>query len=65
VKRRGLRAALSMVAALALAAGVAACGSSNKSSSSSSSGGSGKGGKIALLLPETKTARYEAEDRPL
>jgi D-xylose transport system substrate-binding protein len=52
-----------MVAALALAAGVAACGSSNKSSSSG--GGSGKGGKIALLLPETKTARYEAQDRPL
>jgi D-xylose transport system substrate-binding protein len=66
VRRRGLRAALAAVLALALAAGVAACGSSNKSSSSSSSGGgSGSGGKIALLLPETKTARYEAQDRPL
>jgi D-xylose transport system substrate-binding protein len=56
---------LAAVAALALAAGVAACGSSNKSSSSSGSSGSGSGGKIALLLPETKTTRYEAEDRPL
>jgi D-xylose transport system substrate-binding protein len=37
-----------------------ACGSSD------SSGGSGGGGKkIALLLPESKTARYETQDRPL
>jgi D-xylose transport system substrate-binding protein len=51
--------------------GLAACGSSNDkksssgggSSSSSSSGGS-KSGKIALLLPESKTARYESQDRP-
>ena len=39
---------------------IAACGSS-----SSSSGGSAAGKKIALLLPETKTARYESKDRPL
>jgi D-xylose transport system substrate-binding protein len=59
-----LRAALAGVAALVLAAGVAACGSDNNNNSSSSGGG-GKGGKIALLLPETKTARYESQDRPL
>jgi D-xylose transport system substrate-binding protein len=58
-------AALAATGGLALAAG--ACGSSN--SSSDSGGGSGsssssKGGKIALLLPETKTSRYEAADRP-
>jgi D-xylose transport system substrate-binding protein len=58
-----VRAALSCVAALVLAVGVAACGSDNKSSSKS--GGGGSGGKIALLLPETKTARYESQDRPL
>ena len=28
-------------------------------------GSSGSGGTIALLLPETKTARYETQDRPL
>src|SRR3984893_8514393 len=39
---------------------VAACGSS-----SSSGGASGSGKKIALLLPETKTARYESKDKPL
>ena len=59
------------VALLAAALTLAACGSSNKSSSStsssggaSSSGGS-KGGKIAFLLPENQTARYESQDRPL
>jgi D-xylose transport system substrate-binding protein len=53
-----------IVAALALIA--AGCGSSNDNSSSdstsSSTGGGGK--KIALLLPETKTTRYEAHDKP-
>jgi D-xylose transport system substrate-binding protein len=55
---------------LAIAAlGVAACGSSNSSSSSSGSssskGASSGNQKVALLLPESKTARYEAADRPL
>ena len=58
---------LIMAAAVALAAvALAACGSSNdKSSTSSSAGGGGDAKKIALLLPETKTTRYEAKDRPL
>jgi D-xylose transport system substrate-binding protein len=49
-------------ATLALGLVAAGCGDDNKSS-----GGSGgeKGGKIALLLPETKTARYETQDRPI
>jgi D-xylose transport system substrate-binding protein len=57
--------------ALALAAtfGLAACGDDNKSSSGSSSSSSsssgGASGKIAFLLPESKTARYETQDRPL
>ena len=49
-------AALTMAASVLL---LAACGSS------SSSSGSAAGKKIALLLPETKTARYESKDRPL
>src|SRR3954464_7465776 len=65
------------IAAVAVAAsfsvmGVAACGSdddnsssSSSSSTSSSAASSGKTGKIALLLPESKTARYETQDRPL
>ncbi|MDX6291187.1 MAG: D-xylose transport system substrate-binding protein [Kribbellaceae bacterium] len=50
------------VAASALALSLVACGSGNSGSSSSSSS-SGK--KVALLLPESKTTRYEALDRPL
>ncbi len=40
-----------LVAASVIAAG---CGGSS----------SGEGGKIALLLPESKTSRYESHDRP-
>jgi D-xylose transport system substrate-binding protein len=48
---------------VALAAG---CGSDDDKSSSSTSASSsgGKGAKIALLLPENKTARYENQDKP-
>ena len=49
------RGAILSVAALVIGLGLAACG-----------GGSDDGGgpKIALLLPETKTTRYEAHDHP-
>jgi D-xylose transport system substrate-binding protein len=61
---------LALGAAAALSAGaIAACGSndggSTTSGGASTSGGGGKSGTIALLLPENKTARYEAQDRPL
>jgi D-xylose transport system substrate-binding protein len=68
MKKYGLFAACLLAAALVLAA----CGSSNNSSTSTgggtaaSTGSTGaKGGKIAFLLPESKTARYETQDRPL
>ena len=61
------------VAALLAITGVAACGgdddngssSSSSNTSTAASGGGGKTGKIAFLLPESKTARYETQDRPL
>jgi D-xylose transport system substrate-binding protein len=60
------------VAVLALAASVllVACGGGNDNTSSSAgtSTGSAAGTKsatIGLLLPETKTARYEAHDKPV
>jgi D-xylose transport system substrate-binding protein len=49
------RALCLSAAALLVAATTVACSSS----------GSGASKKIALLLPETKTARYETQDRPL
>src|SRR3954465_15862130 len=67
MRKYGLFAACLLAAALLLAA----CGSSNDNSTSSSSAGAStgasasKGGKIAFLLPESKTARYETQDRPL
>jgi D-xylose transport system substrate-binding protein len=67
MRKYGLLAVCLLVAGVALAA----CGSSNNNSTSTASGGgtstaaSGKGGKIAFLLPESKTARYETQDRPL
>jgi D-xylose transport system substrate-binding protein len=54
--------ALAPLAGLVLALGLAACGSDDSSSSDSGSSG---GGKIAFLLPETQTARYETQDKPL
>jgi D-xylose transport system substrate-binding protein len=50
-----------------VAIGVTACGSSDDNggtSSDSGGGGGGDGAKVALLLPETKTTRYEKQDRP-
>jgi D-xylose transport system substrate-binding protein len=54
-----------LTASLALAA--TGCGSDNnssKTSSTQSASNSSAGGKIALLLPENKTARYESQDKP-
>lgn len=60
--------ALTALTCVAATVALAACGDSDDKASSgttskaSSSGG--KGGTIALLLPETKTTRYELHDRP-
>ncbi|HEX8854190.1 MAG TPA: sugar ABC transporter substrate-binding protein [Thermoleophilaceae bacterium] len=61
---RGTHRRLIIVAlALLSAIGVAACGGGGDNGGGGGGGGGGK--KIALLLPETKTTRYEAKDRPL
>lgn len=65
------RSTQSTVAALAIAMvvamGLAACGGDddNESADKASGDGGGGGKTIALLLPETKTTRYEEKDRPL
>jgi D-xylose transport system substrate-binding protein len=58
--RRVARAAIAL-AAVALLAG--ACQTTDEGGGGGGAGGGAK--KIALLLPETKTTRYEAQDRPL
>lgn len=56
------RRAAALGAALFLgAAALTACGAND----AESGGDGGSGGTIALLLPESKTTRYEAHDRPL
>ena len=65
------RSTQSTVAALAIAMvvaiGLAACGGDDDDGSADKASGDGGGGgkTIALLLPETKTTRYEEKDRPL
>jgi D-xylose transport system substrate-binding protein len=54
MRKEALAAALAVAI---LVTGPAACGDDDD-------GGAGGGKQIALLLPETKTARYEAHDRP-
>ena len=50
------------IAVLLAGALLAACGGDDDDDGGGGSGGGS--GKIALLLPETKTARYEAQDKP-
>jgi D-xylose transport system substrate-binding protein len=65
VARSKLRALAVMLAALALTIGIAACGDDDDDGGGGGGGGGGgEGGSIALLLPETKTTRYEEQDRP-
>ena len=54
-RRRWARAAVMGIAAATIGLGLAACGGDD---------GGGGGPKIALLLPESKTTRYEAHDHP-
>jgi D-xylose transport system substrate-binding protein len=52
------------VGAIALAVAVLAPVAAGCGSDDDEGGGGGSGGKIAFLLPESKTTRYEQQDRP-
>lgn len=59
--------ALALAAALSVG-GVAACGGDGDNNGGGGGGTTSSGGKsgtVALLLPESKTTRYESSDRPL
>jgi D-xylose transport system substrate-binding protein len=65
------RAGAGVLLVTAIAALGAGCGSDDDNNSTSSGASTGaaaasgdKGGKIAFLLPENKTARYENQDKP-
>jgi D-xylose transport system substrate-binding protein len=56
---------LAVVAVLSAGMLLAACGGDDDGGGGGGGGGGdGGGGSIALLLPESKTARYESQDRP-
>jgi len=61
MRTRRVQALFVAAVLLVVGAGISGCGSS---SSSGGGGSSDKGGTIALLLPETKTTRYEEQDKP-
>jgi D-xylose transport system substrate-binding protein len=64
-KKRSRVSMFALVGALALAMSIAACGGDDDDDGGGGGGGGGgESGSIALLLPETQTARYEAHDRP-
>jgi D-xylose transport system substrate-binding protein len=61
--RARLPSLLAVVAALVAAMALAACGDDDDDGGGGG-GGDGESGSVALLLPESKTARYESQDRP-
>jgi D-xylose transport system substrate-binding protein len=61
---RASRSFYGIVIGLLLLGLVAGACSSKKSKAKSTTAAGAKGGTIAVLLPETKTTRYEAADRP-
>ena len=58
------RCGIAAAAALVLAV-VAGCGSDDSSSGSGGGGGEGTDAKIAFLMPDTASTRYELADKPL
>jgi D-xylose transport system substrate-binding protein len=59
------RALLMAVGLLVAGFALAACGSDDDNGGGGGGGGGGKSGSVALLLPESHTARYESQDRPI
>jgi D-xylose transport system substrate-binding protein len=62
--RVGRTTMASAVAVLGLGLAVGACGGGSGGSAANAGSSSGGPKKIALLLPERQTARYETQDRP-
>ncbi len=67
MKIRGpvIRVSLAAVAAGALALGLAACGGDDNGGSGGTGTAASEAKAISLLLPESKTTRYDEQDKPL
>ncbi len=62
--RSWTRIAAACIAALALGLGLVACSDDDDDGGDTTAAEGGGGGKVALLLPESQTTRYEAHDQP-
>jgi len=63
--RKWSKAAVIAALAAVMSLSIAACGSDDDEGGGGGGGDeAGGGGSVALLLPESKTARYESQDRP-
>ncbi|MGH2803396.1 MAG: substrate-binding domain-containing protein, partial [Thermoleophilaceae bacterium] len=62
-ERRSKVSTFAVIAALVASMSLAACGSDDDEGGGGGGDG-GESGAVALLLPESKTARYESQDRP-
>lgn len=60
-----LRGLVAVGAAAMIAVGASACGSDSSGGSGADTAASGGGKKVALLLPESQTTRYDQQDKPL
>ena len=59
------RSVMAAAAVLALTAVAAGCGSDDKSSGGGGGGGDAANAKIAFMMPDTASTRYELADKPL
>jgi D-xylose transport system substrate-binding protein len=64
-RRKSLLALAGLVAVAAMLVGTLGGCTGGTTTPTATSGGGAEKLKIALLLPETKTARYETQDKPL
>jgi D-xylose transport system substrate-binding protein len=64
-RSRWLRLVVLPVVVLLAAFGIAACGGDDDDTTDETSASGGGSGTIGFLLPETQTARYETQDKPL
>lgn len=63
-RRSAGRSGVALTAAALMMGAVAGCGGSSEEESGAGSDASAEAPKVALLMPDTDTARYEARDRP-
>jgi len=65
VRRARFRGVALAATSTLVMAGIAGCGGEEESTGTAEGGGEGGGAKVAFLMPDTASTRYELADRPL